>query len=369
MKLTNIIATTYSAILLFQHSGMAFSTFQLHARSKTIPSKSTTSSLQMSRGGRPTTKKVSRNWIYVDNKGEETIGKGKITVKVFLPEDESKAVKGCAFFMHGFSQYTKAYSDTLQKVSNGASIAVISADTGITSIIGDVITNPLGPNPQFVLQRKLSEDTKQCIQMIIDGSDEFKEFGIGKNVPIGVCGHSMGGGLSFPVAAAFPKINYVFAMAPVPGEPEFDSISDGLDIRTVNNSMLLAGSWDLIGRANKIKAISTASNEKKKNSSIFVNIARGLHTGFEDDLVITNIGLGTILRVVFGLFSAFDNIVLILLSILRKSTGQLEGSELLMELFFEKMTKNQKVLVNDAQEYLEDNMSEKDVKKFNITLG
>lgn len=183
MKFTSLIAA--STFLLQNSSVSAFSALPLHAKSIT-----TQSSLQM-RGGRPTTKRIERDWTYVDDNGDEYKSSGRFKVKVFVPEDGTK-VKGCAFFMHGFSQYTKAYSDTLQRVSNGAGIAVISADTGITSILGDVITNPFGPNPQFVLQRKLSEDTKQCIQMILDGSDEFKEFGIGKNVPMGVCGHSMG---------------------------------------------------------------------------------------------------------------------------------------------------------------------------------
>lgn len=270
--------------------------------------------------------------------------------------------------MHGFSQYTKAYSDSLQKCADAAGIAVISVDTGITSILGDVITNPFGPKPPFVLQRKLSEDTKQCIQMIMDGSDEFKEFGIGKNVPMGVCGHSMGGGLSFPVAAAFPKINYVFAMAPASGEPAFASIPKGVDVRTANNSMLLSGSWDLIVRAKKVKEISSASNDKKKGSSVYVEIDRGLHTGFQDELVITNIGLDTILRLVFGLFSAVENIVLILLGILRANTGQLEGTELLMGFFFGKMVQGKKVTVKDAEQFLNDNMS-KNLDRFDITLG
>lgn len=261
--------------------------------------------------------------------------------------------------MHGFSQYTKAYSETLQRVADHANISVISVDTGITSIFGDVITNPFGPSPPFLLQRKLSQDTIQCIQMILDGSEEFKEFGIGKNVPMGVCGHSMGGGLSYPVAAAFPKINYVFTMAPEAGESAFDPIAKGVDVRTVNNSMNLAGTWDLIARAKDVKAISTASNESKKDSSIYVSIDKGLHTGFEDKLVITNIGLTTILRVVFGLFNVVDSIILLLAGILRTSTGQLEGSELLMEFFFEKMTKGQKVTVKDAEQYLDDNMDKK----------
>ena len=148
-------------------------------------------------------------------------------------------------------------------------------------------------------------------------------------------------------------------MAPVAGESAFDPITKGIDVKTANNSMNLAGTWDLIARPKKVKAFTTAANEKKKDSSIFVSIDKGLHTGFEDKLVITNIGLTTILRLVFGLFSAVDSIFLFLAGILRTSTGQLEGSELLMEFFFDKMAKGQKVTVKDAEKYLDDNMDKK----------
>lgn len=357
MKLASILTVS---TFLFQDTVSAFSTLPLHAR------RSALSSLHES------TQKITRDWTYTSDDGEVYKGDGKITVKVFLPENRKvdEKVEGCAFFMHGFSQYTKAYAETLQKVSNEANVAVLSADTGITSILLDVIKNPFGgPNPQFLLQRKLSEDTKQIIQMIMDGSDDFKKFDIDGNVPMGVCGHSMGGGLSFPVAAS-KGIDYVFTMAPVPGVPEFDSITKGVDVRTAKHSMLLAGSWDIIGRAGKVEEISAASNKEERKSSIFVEISRGLHTGFEDQLVITTIGVDTILKIVFNLYSLVESLVLKLLSELRTGTGQLEGTGLLMEYFFEKMKKGEDVTVQDAEKFLNDSdMSRDHVEKFSISLG
>jgi hypothetical protein len=322
--------------------------------------------------GKPITKRIDRDWTYVDEgTNEEYKGEGKITLKVFLPKDGK--VKGCAFFMHGFSQYTKAYSESLERVADHANIAIISPDTGITSgiVLGELLKNPFAliadrNRPQFVLQRALLEDTKQCVKMVLAGAEDLKEFSIGKNVPKGICGHSMGGGLSFPLAASpeCKSINYVFTMAPVAGVPQFDPIKQGVDKRAVKNSMLLAGSWDLIGKADKVKDISVQSNMKQKDSSAFVEIARGLHTGFEDKLVITRVSLPAILRLVLGPQAAFE---IFLLGLIRSNTGQLEGSELLWEFFFDKMVKNQKVTPKAAEQYLDENLKERWLKNFDIS--
>jgi len=318
-------------------------------------------------------RKIQREWTYIEDDGTEYHGKGKFEVKVFLPE--TGKVKGCALFMHGFSQNTLAYQDTLKKVADHANIAIVSPETGILSpiVLKDILSNPLAMisdknRAQFVLQRALSEDAKQCIRMISEGHDLFqKELNIGKNVPLGVSGHSMGGGLSFPVSADFPKIDYVFTMAPVAGVSQFDPIVEGVDKRTVKNSMLLAGTWDLIAKADKVKAIAEESNERKNDSSLFVEIDRGLHTGFEDELVLTKVPLDRVLGLVFGLGSLVDKALIDAFSFLRTNTGQLEGSEVLMMFFFEKMTKGQKVTVNAADKFLEENIKRKWDKKFNIS--
>jgi len=317
-------------------------------------------------------RKIERDWTYIEDDGTEYKSKGDIEAYVFLPEGK---IEGCAIFMHGFSQYTLAYRETLIEVAKKANIAIISPDTGITSpiVLGEILSNPLEliknrERPQFVLQRALSEDAKQCIRMVTKGEDVFKELNIGKNIPMGVCGHSMGGGLSFPVAAAFPNINYVFTMAPVPGVSQFDSIVEGVDRRAVSNSMLLAGSWDLIAKAKNVMKIAQKSNEKKKGSSIFVDIARGLHTGFEDELVITRIPLDRIIALAFGFSSLLDLVALGVVGFLRTNTGQLEGSEILMEFFFDQMVKRKKVDPKAADAYLRDNIDNKKWdSKFNIT--
>mmetsp|Transcript_21303 Transcript_21303/g.31984 ORF Transcript_21303/g.31984 Transcript_21303/m.31984 type:complete len:383 (+) Transcript_21303:110-1258(+) len=317
-------------------------------------------------------RRIEREWTYTEDDGTEYEGKGKFETYVFLPEGE---VKGCAVFMHGFSQYTLAYRETLLRVAKKANIAIISPETGITSgiVLGELLSKPLElikdrNRAQFVLQRALSEDAKQCIRMVMDGEEVFKDLKIKKNTPLGVCGHSMGGGLSFPVAAEFQRINYVFTMAPAAGVPQFDPISNGVEKRTVANSMLLAGSCDLIARPTNVMEISQKSNEKKKNSSTFVEIKGGLHTGFEDELVITRIPLDRIIVLVFGFNAILDLIALAFAGFLRTNTGQLEGSELLMEFFFDKMANGRKVDPNAADIYLKDNLDNlKWYNKFNIT--
>ena len=51
-------------------------------------------------------------------------------------------------------------------------------------------------------------------------------------------GHSMGGGLSFPIAAGdyCKEIDYVFTMAPAYGVEEFDPISKGVKKYTAPNT-------------------------------------------------------------------------------------------------------------------------------------
>lgn len=323
--------------------------------------------------GGPDKKKIERDWTTIDANGEEYVSKGSMKTKIFLPEEGK--VKGCAFFMHGFSQYTAAYEGTLQDTADNANVAVISVDTGIASwfVLGELLSDPLAmikdrSRAQFVLQRALSEDTKQCIRMIKAGDEAFKEFDIGKNVPMGVCGHSMGGGLSFPVAAAFPSINYVFTMAPVAGVAAFDPIEEGVKVAASNNSMLLAGSWDLIGKSKNVEAISTASNEKKKNSSIFVEINKGLHTGFEDKLVITKIPLTSILAPILGIQGFLEKTIFkTVTSFLRTNTGQLDGSEALMEYFFQQMVNGKKVTMKDAEAFLDDDVKAKWSKNFDFS--
>lgn len=320
---------------------------------------------------KPKTKKIERTWEYEEENGDLYKAGGEMEVKVFLPERGD--VKGCVYFMHGFSQYTEAYSDTLTKVSNSANVAIISPETGITSriVLCELLKNPLAlitdrTRAQFVLQRALSEDMKQCIEMVKNGDSVFKELGITKKVPKGVAGHSMGGGLSFLVAAQ-KDIDYVFTMAPVGGVPKFDPITAGVNVRASKNSMLLAGLWDLIGKASNVKDISAASNEKRSGSSTYVTIKRGLHTGFEDELVITKIPLDTILGLFLDFPWALEKGIFAILGFLRTNTGQLEGSEELMEYFFQKMVSGKKVTAKDADQFLEANLKPEWYEKFNIT--
>lgn len=131
--------------------------------------------------------------------------------------------------------------------------------------------------------------------------------------------------------------------------------------------MLVAGSWDLLARPKNVEAIAAAAANGKKDSSIYVEIARGLHTGFEDDLVITSIPLEKVAGLFLGAFNFFEKLFIYnFTSFLRGSTGQLEGTELLMEFFFDKMAKNQKVTSQAADQYLEDNIKAKWDRKFDI---
>lgn len=322
-------------------------------------------------------KNIEREWTWGNDKDDDGhyIAQGEFSADVFIPEGK---IKGCVFFMHGFSQYPIAYRKTLKQTADNANVAIIACETGLTSsiVLKDVASKPLSfitdrTWPQFALQRALSEDTKQCIHMVLDNDQTFREYGIHKKLPLGVCGHSMGGGLCFTVAESFPEINHLFAMAPAIGVDPFQP-SDAIEHRAVDNSMLLAGNWDLIAPASKISNLSVQSCEKKANSSILVNVHRGIHTGFEDKLVIFGMpivnGLGPF-AILFNILGFGEFLLLKLLSVFRTSTGQLDGTRALMEYFFEQMANGGKITIEGAEKKVSDSVKEKWEDKFDIKNG
>ena len=193
-------------------------------------------------------KNIKRDWTWT--KGDIVYkADGEFDVDLFLNEDPKK-IKGVAFFMHGFSQYPIAYRNTLKKAAEKTDVAIIAVKTGIGSkiVLGGIKDKPKGVGrewTQVVLQRAVSEDTKQCIKMVLDGDDVFEEYGVTASAVKGkmaVMGHSMGGGLCLPVAKDFPKdIDHVFAMAPAYGvEGYFDPLDDGVRKHTATNKIMEA---------------------------------------------------------------------------------------------------------------------------------
>lgn len=317
-------------------------------------------------------KNIERNWSFDNYKAD-----GEFSVDLFYPEN--KQVKGCAFFMHGFSQYPIAYRKTLKQACENSGVAIIACETGLLSDIVQKESKKVSffkrkEAMQFLTQRALSQDTKQCIQMVLDGSDVFAEYGITKKSvqnKLAVIGHSMGGGLSFPVAADFEDIDYVFAMAPAFGEEEFDPISKGVQKRAPKNTMLLAGGWDLIAPKKKIQAISAAANKSKNDSSVLVNIERGLHTGFEDKLVLFNFNLSSA-STLLTLLGILDSTLfgwLKLLNFLRVNTGQLAGTRALLEYVLTSMVDGKQINCVDAEKYLDDNITDRFEDKFEFEFG
>jgi hypothetical protein len=286
-------------------------------------------------------------------------------VNIILPSEDKKA-KGVAFFMHGFSQYPKAYCKTLKKIADESQIVIVAVETGVISsaVLKEVLKRE--DNPQFILQKAVATDTMQCIQMVQNRQEPFAEHIPNTKVPLGLIGHSMGGGLCFHVASKFPSIDYVFCMAPAPGEPAFAPHA-AIEEHAPRNSMLLAGKWDLIAKGKVVKELSALCNSKKSRSSIYVDIDRGLHTGFEDDLVIFNIDLAA-LNSVFGIF---ESVIVKAFFFFRTRTGQLEITRTLLSYFCSQMVKGERLTVEQAISILETDpdMKERWVDKSVVTYG
>ncbi|KAL7560072.1 hypothetical protein ACA910_016132 [Epithemia clementina (nom. ined.)] len=282
---------------------------------------------------------------------------GEIYFDVIYPEEgvnKKKQPQGAVFFMHGFSQYPVAYSKTLKNTATKANVVVFAVETGLTS---KAARGPsLFSNTQFYLQQAVSQDTMQLIQMFQDG--EFSKI-VSSKVPVGLCGHSMGGGLCFYVAEQFPKlIDYIFAMAPAYGVEDFDPIV-ATKKTVAANAMLLAGTWDLLAPARKVEQIAVNSNQVEPKSAIYGPIKLGVHTGFEDTLVIITVPLTFLLSIILNLNSIYEKLFLRLLSFLRTNTGQLEISDDLMVFFFQQMVAGKKVTLENANKAIPEKRKEK----------
>lgn len=319
--------------------------------------------------------------------GEKKVEEGEkkveeFTAMIFVPADRD--IKGCAFFMHGFSQSPRAYYSMLKNACETAKVAIIAVETNLTSkcmLTGTIKSAVAGASLEYVLQHAVVEDTVQLIEMLNRGDGAFDDFGISKSAVgnrIAVMGHCMGGGLSFRVAARC-HIDYVFTMAPSSVAKAFDPITEGLEKRTPKESMLLAGWWDLIAHANKVKEISATANSKITDSSVLVNIKHGLHTGFEDELMVFDIPADNVLKgagIVSKIFGFGDIIVLKainfagnLISSYRTRTGQIKGSSLLMSYFLSEMTAGESITVEKARKYLDGKLEEEFEEKFVFTYG
>jgi len=168
------------------------------------------------------------------------------------------------------------------------------------------------------------------------------------------------------VAAEFDKIQHVFVMAPVAGVAQFDP-AEAIEVKGgINHAMLLAGDWDLIGKTKEVHKMGAALNKEKKQSSLNVDIQRGLHTGFEDKLVLFSIPLGApITAVAYFILSIWEVILVNLFKFFRTRTGQLEASQELMSYFFTQMANKKGVSKEEAENALS-NMKEKWQDKVSI---
>lgn len=297
----------------------------------------------------------------VPRDGENT-NDGDFKTEVIIPtlaDDEN--VKGVSFFMHGFSQYPKAYRATLMQAADEAKIAVIGVETGIIS--SEVVKNIVkakgkgAKDKQYYLQQAVSEDTEQCIRMVKDNDEIFEKLGVpGVGLPMGLIGHSMGGGLCFSVASKFPEINHLFVMAPVEGVEEY-AVKAAVQKKAPNQSMLLAGSWDLIARAGKIKKMSDECNAQNPDSSLYVEIKRGIHTGFEDTLVLFNLNLTKAASLVFLILDVANfttELLIKIFDLVFENTGQLEASKTLLSYFMTNMANGGTISKEEALGALKD---------------
>lgn len=312
---------------------------------------------------RPSLLQLHANRHNPDIPRSEENGKGEFGTEVLLPvlpDDEN--VKGVVFFMHGFSQYPKAYRKSLEVLADEAKVAVIGVETGTLSseVVKDIVKGKGKDSAQYVLQKAVSQDTEQCIKMVNESNEIFTSLGVpgGGDLPMGLVGHSMGGGLCFYVAEKF-KIDHVFVMAPVAGEDEFKP-KPAIQSWAPKQSMLLAGNWDIIANMRLIKQMSEQCKIKNTNvsnsASLYVEINRGTHTGFEDKLVLFNVDLIKAASLVFKILGVAELAVTLvgaIFAFFRTKTGQIEITRVLLSYFMETMVNGETISDEGASEALQ----------------
>jgi hypothetical protein len=123
----------------------------------------------------------------------------------------------------------------------------------------------------------------------------------------------------------------------------------------------------LIAKDKTVKELSVLCNSETSRSSIYVDIDRGLHTGFQDDLVIFNVNLSEVL----GMIGLFKNVLVNIFSFFRTRTGQLEITRTLLSYFCSQMVKGESITIEEAMHALktDPDMNEKWVEKATVTYG
>merc|ERR1711933_139491 len=169
-----------------------------------------------------------------------------------------------------------------------------------------------------------------------------------------------------------PHVSHVFTMAPVPGEEEFTPAS-AIEKRAPQASMNLAGNWDLIGKTRIAKDITKRCNTQIPGSSMYVEINRGVHTGFEDELVLFNVDLGRAASMALKVLNISNFATVLALKIVgfvRGRTGQIEITRTFLSYFMTKMVNDDENLSDvEALEVLKNDpdIKEKWVKKVEIS--
>eukprot|EP00957_Ditylum_brightwellii_P128192 9777365-Ditylum_brightwellii.AAC.1 len=108
--------------------------------------------------------------------------------------------------------------------------------------------------------------------------------------------------------------------------------------------MLLAGGWDLIAPAKKVKEISKVANSNMKDSSVLVTITQSLHTGFENQITLLSLLISSVLKgvnlakTIFGFADITIFKILGLHGTLQTKPSQIDSSSILMSYFLSQMT-------------------------------
>ncbi|GMH37809.1 hypothetical protein BSKO_05682 [Bryopsis sp. KO-2023] len=183
---------------------------------------------------------------------------------------------GTVVFLSGFAQTPEAYTSLLERCAAAGVVALVPmTSTTATS--------------KSRLQSNLLDDGAFWMEHVINNSSsELQPYLPQGDAPVGILGHSMGGGMTYSLAALFPQAKSIVTMAPTPALTEGFEPAEVIASEKFQASkrrvLVLAGGLDPYAKARDIKReIVTPLTTAFGEGTVDYEFTRlGLHTMYQD---------------------------------------------------------------------------------------
>lgn len=195
--------------------------------------------------------------------------------RVFSAVDSSDRI-GTVIFLSGFAQTPEAYRGLLDRCAS-AGVVVVAPLTSTLGISRSHLQNNLVDEAEFWMNQVLNRS-----------GSELDAYLPRPGAPVGILGHSVGGGLTYSLAERFPQAKAIAALSPTPGlidEFEPDEVIAREDFQTPRRTALvLSGGLDPYANDGTIRREIVAPLQAALGpSAVDFEFHRfGVHTMYQD---------------------------------------------------------------------------------------